>query len=115
MSSTSLERLSRRKPKENQEGDIYKTFKELCQIEMLKTNIGKGKKTSNQEVEGEARGMKPEDSFNVELDCIVNGDIDIFQVGKNVTSQDLQLNLMSKCAWIQMKLGIKIKHEEKIM
>ena len=33
----------------------------------------------------------------------------------NVTSWDLRLNSASKHAWVWMKLGIKIKHEEKII
>ena len=53
-SLTSSERLSQRKPKENQEGEILKAFKKLCQTEVLKINIGKGKETSNEEVEGGA-------------------------------------------------------------
>ena len=56
LSLISSERLSRRKPKENQEGEISKTFKELCLIEVLKINIGEGKETSNEEVKGGAWG-----------------------------------------------------------
>ena len=67
-SLTSSRRLSRRKPKENQEGEILKIFKELCQIEVLKTNIGKCKETSNKEVEGGARGKQTKDSFNAKSD-----------------------------------------------
>ena len=57
-SSTSSKRLSRRKPKKNQEGDILKTFKELCQIEVLKTIIGEGKETSNKKLRKELKGSK---------------------------------------------------------
>ena len=67
-SSISSERLSRRKSKENQEEEISKTFKELCQTEVLNTNIGKGKETSNEEVEGGVRGKQIDDSFNAKLD-----------------------------------------------
>ena len=67
LSSTSLERLRCRKPKENQEGEISKTFKELCQTEVLKINIGEGKETSKEEVEGGAQGKKTKYSCNVEL------------------------------------------------
>ena len=48
-SSTSSKRLSRIKPKENQEGSISKTFKEPDQTKVLKTNIGEGMETSNEE------------------------------------------------------------------
>ena len=68
MSSTSLERLSRRKLKENQEGEISKIFKELCQTEVLKTNIDEGKETSNKEVKGGAWGKHIEDSCKVKSD-----------------------------------------------
>ena len=82
---------------------------------MLKVNIGEGKETSNEEVEGGAQGKQIEDSCNAELDWVVNEGINIFQVEEDVTSWDLRPNLMSKRARIRMKLGVKIKHEEKIM
>ena len=53
---------------------------------MLKTNIGEGKETSNEEVEGGAQGKQTEDSCKAESDWVVNEDIDVFQVGENVTS-----------------------------
>ena len=67
-STTTSKRLSRRKPNENQEGEILKTFKELCQTEVLKTNIGENKETSNEEVKGRAQGKQTKDSCNFKLD-----------------------------------------------
>ena len=59
---------------------------------MLKTNISEGKETSNKEVEGGARGKQTEDSCNAKSDLVINENINVFQVGENVTSRDLRSN-----------------------
>ena len=48
---------------------------------MLKINIGEGKETNNEEVEGGVWGKQTEDSFNAKSNWVINEDIDIFQVG----------------------------------
>ena len=57
-----------KKDKEELEKSVSKTLKELCKTEVLKTNIGKGKETKREEVEGGAQGKQTKNSFNVELD-----------------------------------------------
>ena len=47
-----------KKAKEELKKSSLKTFKELCQTEVLKTNIGESKETSREEVKGEVWGSR---------------------------------------------------------